>query len=290
MALNFLLEKHSNKNAPLVVMINGILADYQSFDGASFYGREFAHVLRYNCRGQDQAPVVKGSADTFNIIALKDHVNDLKELLVDILKDLPEVSAVFLVGLSNGGRISLKASEDEDFVKNAKIKSVAALDTYDELTPLLFLKLNSWYEATCIGGALHRFDVATPWIWGETFYREKEDVILSYRQKIIDSGEASTSMNVTGLLRGALKNESSDDRVSLEKISLPVFLLVGEEDLLTTPKKHQEMVTKLQKGSLKIISKMGHAGLIENPMVMKNEIIPYFKTVLNEYFEDRQRS
>lgn len=282
MTLNYLLEKHSKKEAPLIVMVNGLLADYQSFDGASFYGRELYHVLRYNCRGQDQLPIKLNKTDEYQPISLIDHVKDLKELVTRVLKQLPEVDSVFFVGLSNGGRIVLKTSEDQHFVHAIKLRGVVALDTYDELTPLLQMKLKSWLQATLVGGALHRFDVATPWIWGETFFKEKEEIILSYRQKIIESNKIETSMDVLGLLSGALKNETSDDRVALSNIHLPVLLIVGDEDLLTTPKKHQEMINLARSGTLKIIPKMGHAGLIENPMLMKNEIIPYIKAILGQ--------
>lgn len=281
-----ILERHINPNAPLIVMINGILADYQSFDGAAFYGREYAHVLRYNCRGQDQCPLELLSKNPLSQITLCDHVNDLKELLLKIVNELPGVTSVFLVGLSNGGRISLKFAEDDTLIRKFNVKAVIAMDTYDELSPLLVLKLRSWYEATLVGGALHRFDVATPWIWGESFFKEKEDVILSYRQKIIENADAKTAMDVLGLLRGALKNESKEDRIDLSKLHVPVLLVAGDEDLLTTPAKHQEMLGKIKNGEFKIISKMGHAGLIENPMVMKNEIIPFIKTVLSGIIKD----
>lgn len=283
MTLNYLLEKHSKKDAPLMVMVNGLLADYQSFDGASFYGREFFHVLRYNCRGQEQLPQKLFQSAENRPITLTDHVDDLKELVKRILNQLPDVGAVFFVGLSNGGRIVLKASEDHHFVESVKLKSVVAMDTYDELTPLLHLKLKSWLQASLVGGALHRFDVASPWIWGETFFKEKEEVILSYRQKIVESGKSETSMDVVGLLSGALKNESPEDRVDLSKVLLPVLLIVGDEDLLTTPNKHQEMMGIIKNGTLKIIQKMGHAGLIENPMLMKNEIVPYIKAILDSH-------
>ncbi len=276
------LEKHADESAPLIVMINGILADYQSFDGAVFYARDYAHVLRYNCRGQDQADYTQCKGNDVNTISLKDHVSDLKTLLGVILPTLKGVETVFLVGLSNGGRIALKACEDEDFVSFSKIKAVVALDTYDELSPLLYLKLNSWYEATLIGGALHRFDVASPWIWGESFYNDKSEIILSFRQKIFDGLNAQKSMDVLGLLKGALKNQSDDDRVKLRKINLPVYLIVGTEDLLTTPSLHREMFAKLGNGKLTEVEAMGHAGLIENPMVMKNYIVPFLQTILEK--------
>ena len=279
--LNFTFEQHSHPDAPLVIFVNGVLADYQSFDGAAFYARENFHVLRFNCRGQDLMPLSEVIDNDENIITLNQHVNDLKELINYILKNNVQISQMFLVGLSNGGRIALKLIEDNEFVKKSHITSVVALDTYDVLTPLLRLKLKSWLEASRIGGALHRFDVASPWIWGETFLKEKEDIILSYRQKIIDGQKDAQSMNVLGLLKGALKNNSEEDRIDLEKIKTPVFLIVGEEDLLTTPDIHLKMHTKLSAGKVKIISKMGHAGLIENPMLMKTEIIPYFKTFIN---------
>ncbi|MBY0415928.1 MAG: alpha/beta hydrolase, partial [Bdellovibrionales bacterium] len=142
------IKKHESD--PTVVLINGLFADTTSFDGASFYLREKYKFLRYDCRGQGKSPRPE------SIYHLSDHVEDLRGLLLKL-----DLGKIVLVGLSNGGRVALEYARlfKEDLV------GVVACDTYDEPTPMIKAKLGSWLAAFETGGGLHRFDVATPWIW-----------------------------------------------------------------------------------------------------------------------------
>lgn len=145
------------------------------------------------------------------------------------------------------------------------VKALVAMDTYDEPTPMLKAKLNSWKVAHEIGSALHRFDVATPWIWGEEVFNSKHELLLSYREKA-----ANLRPHVVKcLIDGALETI-----IDLTKIKVPTLLVVGEEDLLTPPFNHQKMVKKLSNGSL-IIVPGGHASVIERPNIMEKFILPW---------------
>jgi 3-oxoadipate enol-lactonase len=165
------------------------------------------------------------------------------------------------VGLSNGGRIAMEFS-----VRHPdKVKALVAMDTYDEPTPLLKAKLNSWKVAHEVGGPLHRFDIATPWIWGEEVFNSKHELLLSYREK------ASTLRPhvVKALIDGALQTT-----IDITKINTPTLLVVGEEDLLTPPFNHQKMVKKIPHGKLVIVPG-GHASVIERPNIMEKYVLPW---------------
>ncbi len=269
-SLTFHFEEHRDSSRPLIVFINGLLADCSSYETQSFLAKEEFHVLTYNCKGQDLAEIKALSSEPYSIL---NHVEDLKVLIEDIQKEKGLLNnALFLCGLSNGGRIALKFAE----LNPKKVQAICALDTYSELTPLLEQKLKSWLAATEIGGAVHRFDIATPWIWGETFFREKSDVILSFREKVELADRKGISMNVRALVGGALLKDGNN-KIDLLKIKTPVLLLCGEEDLLTIPSEHQKMSAQLKICEYEVLIKTGHASLLENPMLVKNKILPFFK-------------
>lgn len=264
--MNTLFEQHSDSSRPVLLLINGLLADYTSYDSLAFLARESFHVLRYNTCGQ--VLVSSTDIDAQKSYGLMDHINLLKKVLAHHQIQTP----IYLCGLSNGGRIALKFAE----LFPEKVVKVAAFDTYDRITPMLALKLNAWKEAHEIGGPVLRFDVSSPWIWGESFFHEKKDFILSFREKIQLGLLAQKSMEVSALINGAIKDTDDSDRIDLTKIQCPVLLGVGKEDLLTTTNLHLEMAKKLKHGQLIEIENTGHASLVENPMIMKKHILPFF--------------
>ncbi|MDO9182574.1 MAG: alpha/beta hydrolase [Bacteriovorax sp.] len=232
-----------------MVLVNGLFMDLSSFDQAAFYLKNKFQLLRYDCRGQGLSPKP-------NIVySLNDHVEDLQNLLESL-----DLKNFILIGLSNGGRIVLEHAR-----RYKTASAVVACDTYDIPSPLLKAKLKSWLLAHEESGPLHRFDVATPWIWGEEVFSEKSELILSYR----DKAGLTLDHVVKNLILGALETD-----IDISEIDCPVLLVAGEEDLLTPVFYHQAMLLKLQKGELAIV-KSGHASLLERPTIMDKTILPW---------------
>ncbi len=173
---------------------------------------------------------------------------------------------IILVGLSNGARIAMEYARrfSEDVV------GVVACDCFDIPTPMIKAKLGSWLLAHETGGALHRFDVATPWIWGEDIFNEKSELFLSYREK---AGSLPDHV-VRGLLTGAMQTD-----IDVSEIECPMLFVAGIEDLLTPPFNHEKMAAKAKKGTFKM-SEGGHAGLIERPAIMEKQILPWLEKIL----------
>lgn len=213
-------------------------------------------MLRYDCRGQGKSP----KPDV--IYSLEDHVLDLLELIKKL-----DLTNVLLIGLSNGGRVVLEYA-----ARYKNVFAVVACNTYDKPSPLLKAKLRSWLLAHEESGPLHRFDVATPWIWGEEVFKNKSELILSYR----DQAGLTLDHVVKNLILGALETD-----IEISLIECPVLLVAGEEDLLTPVFYHQEMLTKLKNGELLTV-KSGHASLIENPGIMDKTILPWIYKQVRE--------
>lgn len=168
--------------------------------------------------------------------------------------------------MSNGARIAL--SYASKFPK--EVCGVVACNTFDKITPLIKAKLKSWLLAHDLGGPLHRFDIATPWIWGEDSFNEKSEIFLSYREKAKNLDDHA----VRGLLMGAMETD-----ICIENIKVPLLFVAGHEDLLTPPFLHQKMQLKAHHGEFKI-AEGGHAGLIERPDIMEKQILPWIQKIL----------
>jgi 3-oxoadipate enol-lactonase len=229
-----------------------LFADLTSFDKAAFYLHSKFEVLRYDCRGQGTSPKPN------SVYTLDEHVLDLEDLLLRL-----EIKNPILIGLSNGGRIVLEYAR-----RFKNVRAVVACNTYDCPSPLLKAKLKSWLVAHEESGPLHRFDIATPWIWGEETFTEREELILSYR----DKAGLTLDHVVKNLILGALETD-----IDISEINCPVLLIAGEEDLLTPVFYHETMLRKLKFGEMKMV-KSGHASLLEKPMIMDKVILPWLES------------
>lgn len=234
--------------------MNGLFADLTSFDGAAFYLDGKYQLLRYDCRGQGKSP----KPDV--VYSLEDHVLDLQELVMK-----HDLKNIIIVGLSNGARVAL------EYATRFPVMGIVACNTYDIPSPLLKAKLGSWLRAHEESGPLHRFDIATPWIWGEETFKNKNELILSYR----DQAGLTLDHVVKNLILGALVTD-----IDVSKINCPVLLVAGSEDLLTPVFYHEEMLTKLKNGQLEIV-KAGHASLLEKPGIMEKTILPWINKQVN---------
>lgn len=250
--LKYHIQKCENDQAQWVVLINGLFADLESYQLVANYLKGSFHILRYDCRGQGKSPKPDG------IYQLKDHVDDLEGLLNDL-----EIKEANFLGLSNGGRIALQFAS----LYPSRSLRVVACDTYDSPSEILKLKLASWLKAYEVGGAFHRFDVATPWIWGESVVQAKPELIESYRAQATSLEEHV----LKGLVLGAMETS-----IEIEKIVCPILFIVGEEDLLTPVYTHEKMKKKCQLADVRIVQG-GHASILEFPHSVVSEILPFLE-------------
>ena len=245
------LFRHTQGNPadPALVLVNGLFAPLESWDGALSYLDGF-NLLRYDGVGQGQSPKPD------RIYHFDGLVDDLENLLSDL--DWPPT---FICGISNGGSVALEFARRHPH----RVRAVVAADCAVEVSPLFRLKLQSWLAAHETGGPTHRFDVATPWIWGETALQQNADLIDLYRSRAADQEDQA----VRGLIKGALTVN-----IDATGISVPTLLLTGEEDILTPPFVMDRIpithaVRKRVPG--------GHASLLENPAIFGDVIVPWLK-------------
>jgi len=241
---------HSS-SAPWIVLVNGLFASKCSWSECLEYFENF-NILTYDAKGQGEGPTLSKP------YSLDEQVDDLKKVLEE--NNLKRVS---LLGLSNGGRVALKFSS----LYPKQVISVVACDTYAEITPIIKLKLESWLKAQENGGAVHRFDVAAPWVWGETILKTNSNLVQKYRDLAKNSNEDNSEFLIKGALSG---------NINLNSIVAPVHFVVGEEDLLT-PVIHHKKLQKMVKNSELTVVPGGHASVLENPLSIRNSIMPFFR-------------
>lgn len=244
-----------NPKGKKIVLLNGLFTDLQSYEGVVPFLQDEFHILRYDTRGQGESehPVLSE-------YTLSDHVNDLVSLLDSI-----KWESAFFVGISFGARIAL--SFGQQFPQ--RVSAIVAADTYDEVTPLLQMKFDSWLKAYDKGGSSLRFDIAAPWVWGEAMVASNSPILNEYKKR----ASRHPPHSVKALISGAMKGS-----VDIAKIEAPVYLVIGSDDLLTPPAYGQKMMIKLKRGKIDLVPG-GHASLLEHPEIFKTHIIPFLRGV-----------
>ena len=204
-----------------LVLVNGLTMDTTSWDAlAERLGRNHA-VIRYDGRGQGRSEKPEGPYLTVQ------HAADLVGLL-----DHLGLERVHLIGLSNGGLVSLVAAGELAGPTSDRIASVTVIDSFAEVDTALRLILDSWQRALDAGGPGLRFDVATPWVWGQAFLRDQEDALVSWRA----AASATDPRRAHALIAGMATFEA-DAGPALATLRCPVLALHGEDDVMT-PARH----------------------------------------------------
>lgn len=215
----------------------------------------YFNILRYDTRGQGESDCPNGIYD------LNSHTKDLENVIAEHGLD-----KFFILGLSNGARTALEFTRRHP----SSVIGLVACDTFDRVGPLLRLKIESWLKANTIGGPYHRFDVAMPWIWGETILARHPEIIEYYRNR----ANLMELRVVESLIRGTLIGE-----IDVSEIETPTLFLVGDEDLLTPKSYHDSMAARMKNAKVIEVSG-GHASLLEYPSSFETDVLPFLKKLM----------
>ncbi|MEX2542340.1 MAG: alpha/beta fold hydrolase [Trueperaceae bacterium] len=231
-----------------VVFINGLTMDSSAWREVEAEFVDGFATVRYDCRGQGESDKPAGPYSP------RQHASDLIVLL-----DALELERVHLVGLSNGGLISLIAAGELATSAPDRILSVTTIDSFARVDTMLRTVLKSWRAALDSGGAALRFDVATPWVWGHSFLSEHATELAGFREVAAQADREAIGYLIDGLA------DSADERESLRAYRGPLLAVVGEEDLLTPLRYSHEILEWARHGTLVTVGKAGHAAPVERP-------------------------
>ncbi|MEM2960424.1 MAG: alpha/beta hydrolase [Candidatus Bathyarchaeia archaeon] len=227
-----------------VVFINGLTSDTTSWYYQIQCFLQKYQVLTYDCRGQGQSgrPIQKK-------YSTKIHANDLNALLGTL-----GIQKVHLIGLSNGGLIAQKFA----FYYPKKLGALVLVSTPAYMDSRLRLITMSWITATKIGGAVLRFDVAMPLIFGRNFLNNK--LLLKKLRERCKNLDISANI-LTSLIKG-MEFLSPYQR---RKILAPTLVIAGDDDILIPVEHAKALAREIPKAELLILNNCGHNCAIERP-------------------------
>lgn len=237
--------------APPLLLLNGLFAAQQSWDGALPYLQGY-RVICFDARGQGQTPAATGC------YALAQQVDDVLALL-----DALEIKRCALVGLSNGGRVALALAERAP----QRVSAVVAAHAFAEPSAVQRAVMASWLAAHRVGGGRLRFDVAAPWIWSEAAMRNAPELLQRYRE----AADKRERLAVESLILGA-----TDGAIDGAAIKAPTLLVSGEDDLLTPPASMRAIAEGIAAARCLVVPG-AHAALLECPALFDSHLLPFLE-------------
>lgn len=244
-----------------VVLVHGFPFDHTMWRPqieALTAARSF-RVISYDVRGHGQSDAGDGqySVETF--------VDDL----IGVLDGL-KIDRAVLCGLSMGGYIALRAMERNP----ERFKGLVLCDTRSEGdSNEAKVKRSGTMKAVKGGESFDTFvQKSVNNVLCDLTLRTKPDVAAHVAAMI----RTCAPLGIAGtLLALAARTDTTD---ALKKITVPVLILVGQEDKLTPPAAAEGMLKLIPQAKLHVVPDAAHVSNLENPAVFNAKLIDFLRS------------
>jgi len=251
-------ESNDNDGIP-IIYIHGFPFDHTMWDGQINILPERFRSITYDVRGhgQSESLTVHYNFEFF--------VDDLFALI-----DILELKNPILCGLSMGGYIALRANErrpnsfkalilsdtrSEGDSNEAKIKRATAIKSIEEQ-----------------GAKKYAEDSVKNLFWEENL---KANIPAVEKIKAIIENTSTTTLCGT-LMALAARTDTTE---SLENITIPTLIMVGEHDPITPPIAAESLHERINDSELKVIKNAAHLSNLENPEQFNSCLLEFLEKI-----------
>jgi pimeloyl-ACP methyl ester carboxylesterase len=240
---------------PLVVLIHGVGARLENWDGvAARLAGEF-RVLRYDLRGHGESTRLPGP---YSLALLAD---DLKALLDHVGAD-----AAHVAGHSLGGMIAqMFALRYPGAVRRLALLSAVAGRTPEERE-----RVAARIDLIRSGDPGEHFRRSLPRWFSDRFIADNPELIAAYAAR-----NATNDPDCYAAAYRVLALEDLDHE--LEDIHAPALVATGELDLGSNPRMSELMSRRIPGAVLRILPGLKHSILVEAPQVVAGMLLPFLK-------------
>ncbi len=206
------------------------------------------------CTREVYAPQIEALADAVDIV-VADHTRQsaMPAIAAAILEELPE--RFVLAGLSMGGYVALEIMRQQP----ERVQALALIDTNARAdTPEQTEFRRTQIAQARREGIAPVIEQLIPRFVDESRHGEK-DLLDTVRRMAADTG-----VDVFERQQNAIIGRV-DSRPSLERISCPSVVIVGDRDKSSLPELSEEMAAGIPGAKLEVIAECGHLSTLERP-------------------------
>ena len=236
---------------PATIFLHAFPLDQTMWDEQAASLVEERRVITFDWPGFGQSPSTAPAPES---TGLDQMVTDLIELL-----DYLSLDQVDLCGLSMGGyaALALYRSFPE------RVRSLILCDTKASADPPAIREARQeMAELVVREGSAALIPLMLPRLLGASTLRRPADPLP---ERIAQMIRRSTPQGVVRALHAMASRTATTDL--LGSIRVPTLLVVGEEDILSTPAEMREMAAAIPKATLQVIEHAGHLPNLEQPIL-----------------------
>ncbi len=245
-----------------LVLAHGLLWSGHLFHKQVDYFKKQYRVITYDHRGQGSSEVTSNGYD----------MDSLFEDAVSLIEGL-ELGPVHFGGLSMGGFVAMRlAARRPDLVKSLILMETSALGEPNKLKYGLLNAMVRLFGVSTVVNPVMKI------MFGNSFLKDPA------RQGEVRHWKEELKKNKKTIIR-AVSGVIHRQGVTLElgQIKCPTLILVGTEDIATTPEKAEFIHQNITNSVLKYIERGGHTGSIEEPEQYNREIEQFLETTINDF-------
>jgi len=244
-----------------IVFSHGLLFSGRMFDAQVAALKDCYRCITFDHRGQGRSEVTKNG---YNINAL---TNDAAQLIEKL-----EAVHCHFVGLSMGGFVGMRLG----FQRPELLKSLILIETSADPEPQenhgryrLLNFIARWFGLRIV------VDKIMPIMFGQTYLNDltKAKERTMWRDRIV-SGD---KIGITQAVKSVIERKGIAKEIS--QIKLPTLILIGDEDIATTPDKSDKMHSAISGSRLISIPRAGHSSTIEQPELVTDAISVFLSGV-----------
>ena len=251
------------EGAETIVFSHGLLFSHEMFRAQIDFFKSRYRCIAYDHRGQGQSEITKTGYDMDSLYL------DAAALIENL-----QLGPIHFVGLSMGGFVGMRLATR----KPQLLKSLILMETSadDEVNKLKYGALNLIFK---VAGSKPIYKKIMNILFGKTFMNDagKSEERLYWENKMM-----AIPKTVTRAVSGVIgRNGVFEEIKAIEK---PTLVIVGDEDVATTPEKAQRIHKQINGSVLEIISGAGHSSTIEKPDEVNNILEKFIRNHLKNQF------
>jgi len=257
--IQFYYELSGPKEAPVLVLSNGIMMSTASWVYQKAVLNKHLRVLLYDCRGMWQ------SEHPDEAYSIDQHAEDLARLLEAL-----EIGSAHIGGISYGAEISMV------FALNypQKTESLIVIDGVSEIHPLLKAQTLPWLMAAEQEDPEWLLRTSVHLNFAEAWIEDNQDFIENSVERY-----AALDMPALARLMQAFYDLDITDR--LTEITAPTLVIAGEEDLIKGPEYAKIIAAQIPGSELVFVPGSGHALCLEKPAVLNTLLLGFLQKYAN---------
>jgi pimeloyl-ACP methyl ester carboxylesterase len=232
-----------------IVFSHGLLFSHEMFRNQIEHFKTQYRCIAYDHRGQGQSEVTDSGYDMDSLFL------DAAALIENL-----QLGPVHFVGLSMGGFVGMRlAARKPHLIKSLTLMETSA-DT--EVNKLKYSVLNLIFK---VAGSKPIYKKIMNILFGKSFMNDAEraEDRLYWENKMM-----AIPKTVTRAVSGVISRNGVFEEIKF--IEKPTLIVVGDEDVATTPEKAQRIHKQINGSVLEIISGAGHSSTIEKPDEVNN--------------------